>query len=100
MRCTKGQVRHGATVRCTLTRSAPNENAPSKYRKTLAGVREVIRTLPPDLRVHALVILFDAPVNQDVFSGFSNGDQPQKTPLRKWRLSDRARLIQMSLDED
>jgi hypothetical protein len=56
---------------------SPNENATSRYRKNLRGVREVIRQLPRNARVHARVILFDAPINQDVFVGFLNGEVPE-----------------------
>lgn len=66
----------------------------------LKAVRAEVKTIARDARDDTRVYLVDLPADKKSVIGYLNGNPPQVKVLRKWRLSTRGRLIEISIDKE
>lgn len=79
---------------------SPNENVPSRYAADLAEVRQQARLMAAGSRQFARITLVDVPSDKAAVLELLNGRKPAKKVLRRWRLSSRGALIEMSDTEE
>lgn len=79
---------------------SPNEGACETSYCTLGEVKRSARLIPTSSRQYARVLLVAYPVNKSANVARRNGKALPDKVLRKWRLSSRAALIEMRVDQE
>lgn len=79
---------------------SPNEGAPQRSFCTQGEVRQAARLIPKDARQYARIMLVGYPVSKRYNVARRNGVPDADQVLRKWRLTSRAALVEIPVDQD
>lgn len=71
-----------------------NTGTPLRHAVDRKAVKQVLKTIHPDLRAEVLINLVDIPIRKSDIVGYLNGRKPESTRLRQWRVSRRGRLME------